>query len=175
MAICNIALHLSRNGHYMEADAVTRFAASQYAHFQQRSQMWKLIDLHVAFYRTLWINQWDRAEQIAIQLGVFDRTESLIKRAHLLLCKGDTIGGKSVLDELDRLLSCTSLSSSSNRLPSPGLRMGQRLRLKVPYITIIYNHNHFLYSFLLREGSIAHATRGSTLRPTELRTSFIVY
>lgn len=132
MAICNIALHLSRNGQYVDADAVTRFAASQYAHFQQHSQMWKLIDLHVAFYRTLWLSQWDRAEQIASQLGVFDHTESLIKRAHLLLCKGDTSGGKSVLDALDKQLSTTNTSfSSSNRLSNPGWRMGQRLRLKV--------------------------------------------
>ena len=136
MAICNIALHLSRNGQYVDADAVTRFAASQYPHFQQHSQMWKLIDLHVAFYRTLWLSQWDRAEQIASQLGVFDRTESLIKKAHLLLCKGDTSGGKSVLDALDKQLSTSnssssSSSSSSNRLSNPGWRLGQRLRLKV--------------------------------------------
>ena len=52
-AVCNVALHLARNGLYSEAESVTRFAAGQYAHFQQRSTLWKLTDLHVAFYRTL--------------------------------------------------------------------------------------------------------------------------
>lgn len=52
-AFCNVALHLARNSLYSEAESVTRFAASQYAHFQQRSTMWKMTDLHVAFFRTL--------------------------------------------------------------------------------------------------------------------------
>lgn len=129
MAICNIALHLSRQGRYIDAESITKFASNQYAHFQQHSQMWKMTDLHVAFYRTLWLGQWDKAELIVSQLAVFDRTESLAKKAHLMLCKGDTCQGKKILMALEEKL--TNPKEPSNRMPNPGWKMGQKLRLQV--------------------------------------------
>jgi hypothetical protein len=129
MAICNIALHLSREGRYADAESITKFAASQYA-FQQHSQMWKMTDLHVTFYRTLWLGQWDKAELIVSQLAVFDRAESQAKKAHLMLCKGDTSQGKFVLNALEEKLSNTK-ESSNHRMPNPGWKMGQKLRLQV--------------------------------------------
>lgn len=129
MAVCNIALHLSRQGRYVDAESVIKFAAGQYAHFQQHSQIWKMTDLHVAFYRTLWLGQWDKAELIVSQLAVFDRAESLSKKAHLMLCKGDTCEGKSVLSILEEKFS--NSKEYSNRMPNPGWKMGQKLRLQV--------------------------------------------
>ena len=129
MAVCNIALHLSRQGRYVDAGSITKFASSQYAHFQQHSQMWKMTDLHVAFYRTLWLGQWDKAELILSQLSVFDRTESLAKKAHLMLCKGDTYQGKTVLAALEEKL--LNGKEPCNRMPNPGWKMGQKLRLQV--------------------------------------------
>lgn len=129
MAICNIALHLSRQGRYADAESITKFAAGQYA-FQQHSQMWKMTDLHVTFYRTLWLGQWDKAELIVSQLAVFDRAESQAKKAHLMLCKGDTCQGKSVLNALEEKLSNIK-ESSNHRMPNPGWKMGQNLRLQV--------------------------------------------
>lgn len=129
MAVCNIALHLSRQGRYVDAESITKFASGQFAHFQQHSQMWKMTDLHVAFYRTIWLGQWDKAELIVSQLAVFDRAESLAKKAHLMLCKGDTCQGKSVLNALREKLSNTK--EAANRMPNPGWKMGQKLRLQV--------------------------------------------
>lgn len=130
MAVCNIALHLSRQGRYTDAESITKFAAGQYANFQQHSQIWKMTDLHVAFYRTLWLGQWDKAELIISQLAVFNRSESLAKMAHLMLCKGDTCQGKSVLNTLEERLSNVK-EPSNHRMPNPGWRMGQKLRLQV--------------------------------------------
>ena len=90
LAVCNIAVHLSRSAKYREAESVVKFAAGQYSHFQQHSLLWKLTDLHVTFYRTLWLGQWDKADLIVSQLAVFNIDDSLAKRAHLLLRKGIT-------------------------------------------------------------------------------------
>lgn len=129
MAICNIALHLTRQGLYVDAESITKFASVQYANFQQHSQMWKMTDLHVAFYRTLWLGQWDKAELIVSQMVVFDCAESLAKQAHLMLCKGDTCQGKHILNSLDNRLS--NSKEDNNRMPNPGWDMGQKLRLQV--------------------------------------------
>ncbi|XP_057377041.1 anaphase-promoting complex subunit 5-like [Daphnia carinata] len=130
MAVCNIALHLSRQGRYADAESITKFAAGQYANCQQHSQVWKMTDLHVTFYRTLWLGQWDKAELIISQLAVFNRSESLAKMAHLMLCKGDTCQGKLVLNSLEERLS-NAKEPNNHRMPNPGWRMGQKLRLQV--------------------------------------------
>lgn len=129
IAVCNVALHLSRQGRYVDSELITKFAAGQYAHFQQHSQMWKMTDLHIAFYRTLWLGQWDRAELIVSQISVFDSVESLAKKAHLMLCKGDTSQGKLLLSALEERLH--DGKESNNRMPNPGWKMGQKLRLQV--------------------------------------------
>ena len=138
LAVCNVALHLSRSGKYREAESVVKFAAAQYSHFQQHSQLWKLTDLLVTFYRTLWMGQWDRAELIVSQLAVFNINESLIKRAQLLLCKGDTCNGKNILDSLEKNLQSTESNSRSNgnRMSNFGWEMGQSLRLWVQVLML---------------------------------------
>lgn len=67
------------------------------------------------------------------QLAVFDKLESLAKSAHLLLSKGDTSQGSTVLDALEEKFSAEKSvdSKSNNRLFNPGWNMGQKLRLRV--------------------------------------------
>ena len=131
IAVCNLALHLARSGRYQEADCFIKFAASQYSHFQQHSHFWKLTELHVAFYRTLWLAQWDRAEQIVSQMAVFDPLDSLSKKAHLLLCKGDASNCQSVLNELDEKLLRPDDANSSSRMLNSGWDTARKIGLRV--------------------------------------------
>lgn len=129
MAVCTIALHLARYGRYAEAESVTKFAAGQYAHFQKHSQIWKLTDLLMTFYRSLWLGHWEKAEMAVSQLSVFDGTESLARKAHLLLCQGDTSRANSALNKLEERLN--EKQTSYNRLVNPGWKIGQKLKLQV--------------------------------------------
>ena len=134
LAVCNVALHLARLGRYHQSGSVVKFAAAHYSHFQQHSHLWKITDLHVAFYRSLWLAQWDRAEQIVSQMAVFDSVDSLCKRAQLLLCKGDCYHGSSVLDVLDRQLTSSSSAGAADgdgHASNSGWQLSRKLSLQI--------------------------------------------
>lgn len=129
VGICNIGLHLARAGKYSDAESVTKHAAAQYSHFQQHSHLWKLTELHVAFYRALWLAQWDRADSITDHLAVFDGKDSLCKKAYLYLCKGDISNTRITLNALDEEL--CRVRSTTTRIHNSGWEMAKNLTLQV--------------------------------------------
>ncbi|KAK3923376.1 Anaphase-promoting complex subunit 5 [Frankliniella fusca] len=101
LALCCVANAFIQEGKYQLASVLLQHARQQFPH-EPISHAWMYIEQLLYFFEALHNGRWQEAEQAVGRMSSVHKWDSLLRRAELLLAKGDAVGAihavHSVLD-----------------------------------------------------------------------------
>lgn len=100
LALRNLAVGLTRQGHHPSAKTVLRFAKSLYPPYSDSFQILKLCQLVTDFSVALYQADWPLVEKLASGIRILDRDEGDLCRAQSLLWQGHFTAALDLVDAL---------------------------------------------------------------------------
>lgn len=100
LALRNLAVGLTWQGHHQAAKTVLRFAMSLYPPYSDSSQVLKLCQIVTGFNAALYQADWPQVEKLASGIRILDRDEGDMCRARSLLWQGHFNAALDLVDTL---------------------------------------------------------------------------
>ncbi|KAK8787280.1 hypothetical protein V5799_022946 [Amblyomma americanum] len=100
LALRNLAVGLTQQGHHTSANTVLRFAKSLFPLYSDSFQILKLCQLVIGFNAALYQADWPLVEKLASAIRILDRNEGDLCRARSLLWQGHFTAALELVDAL---------------------------------------------------------------------------
>ncbi|XP_026272663.1 anaphase-promoting complex subunit 5 [Frankliniella occidentalis] len=96
LALCCVANAFVQEGKYQLASVLLQHARLQFPH-EPMSHAWMYIEQLLYFFEALHNGRWQEAEQAVGRMSSVHKWDSLLRKAELLLSKGDAVGAMSAV------------------------------------------------------------------------------